>query len=166
MNQLVQEMKIFEIESKQLSSRKDNLILKQIIDEPLFHNSGGFALFGDTTSYYELEGVNYLYLNSNKNFNLVLNDSVIINSQQFTYLNRYRRLNVAIQCTNDKTHKIDFVYGNLDLGDEAEALSLTKPTCSAKWSRGLKNIVLTLDSSVPPPAIFPNISHICGALKE
>lgn len=164
MNQLIQELKLYELDSQQDRPRQDNMFLKTILDEPLFHNSGRLSLRGDSSSYYELMGVNYIWLSSNLSFNLILNDVVMINSSQFSYVNRYRRINISVQCNSEVDQKLEYVYGNLDLGDEAEALALTNPTCGAKWSQGLKNIVLTLDNTSAPPVIFPNISHLCSGL--
>ena len=166
MNQLVEELRLFTIDNKQLSNKRDSLTYKLILDEPLYHNSGSMNIKGDSSSFYELLNVNYIYLTSNDEFNILINDKVVLNTQQYIYVNKYRNINVAVQCTPLKNHVIEFCYGNLYLGDESEGLLLVeqKPTCGAKWDRVLKNIVLTLDDSNPQSLIFPNINHLCTNL--
>jgi len=164
MNQLIGELKLFTIDNKQINLRKDALIYKTILDEPFYHNSGNLNLYGDSSSFYELKNINYIYLVSNENFNILINDKVVLNTQQFNYVNRYRNINIAIQCKPLTKQVVEFCYGNLELGDESEGLQLInqKPACAAKWDRVLKNIVLTIDKDNPDPLIFPNISKICG----
>ena len=165
MKQLVGELKLSVIDSSQLSSRRDALYYKTILDNPLYYNSGTLDLLGDSSSFYELKQVNYVYLLSKTNFNLLINNKVVLNTQHFMYVNQYRYLDIAVQCQPINHYEVEFTYGRLHLGDESSGMNvLDQDKCKqpAKWDRVLKNIVLTLDANSPDPLIFPNISKICG----
>lgn len=166
MNQLIQEVKLFNIESNQLTARRDSMAIKRIIDSPIYHNSGNLRvpkseIYQDSTTFYELKDVNYVFLNCSDNFDLLINDVIIFNTSQFSYVNYYRYITVAVASLTMKDLSIEFVYGNVEFGDEVEGAGLTRPTCSAKWDKTLKNIILTMDRNAPPPNIFPNISSAC-----
>ena len=166
MYQLVEEFKVFTIDDKKFGQRRENMLIKSIIDEPLYHNSGTLRIPRtiDTTSFYELKDVNYLFLYGSCNFDLLISDMVMFNTSQFSFINRNRSISVAIRPSNIEDISIDFVYGNIELGDEDPAIALTKPTCGAKWDRVLKNLILTKDMSNTIPIIFPNVSHVCTGM--
>lgn len=164
MNQLIEELKVFTIDNKQTSPRRNDLVIKSIIDEPIFHNSGNLRIPkmpGDCTSFYELKDVNYVFLHSTENFDLLINDLVMFNTSQFSFINRNRFITIAIRPSAVQDLFVEFVYGNVDLGDESQAVALTKPTCGAKWDRVLKNIILTRDLTNTAPIVFPQVSHVC-----
>lgn len=171
MNQLIQEMKLFSIESAQFTPRRDAMAIKNIIDDPIYHNSGTLKvpkmpIQRDSTTFYELKDVNYVFLNSKTNFDLLINDMVIFNTSQFAYVNRHRYVTVAVASLTLEDLFIDFVYGNVNLGDEAAGAGLVSPACSAKWDRTLKNIVLTLDNDTASPNIFPHLSSCCTTVRS
>ena len=77
--------------------------VKRIMDTPLFHNSGMLRVpVGDSTCFYELNNVNYVWLNSEHNFDLLINDVVIIN----TLFKIFESENNIMKINNDKITKI------------------------------------------------------------
>lgn len=161
MEQLVQELKIYTIDSRQFNPRRDAMPVKRIMDTPIFHNSGLLRIpIGDSTCFYELNDVNYVWLDSSHNFDLLINDSVIINTSQFSYINQYRNIKVAIQSVREREQQIQFVYGNFELGDEDTGLYVIRDNCGAKWDRVLKNIVMNINSDSLSSTCFPQIGPI------
>ena len=161
MDQLIQEMKLFSIDSNQFTPRRDGMTIKNIIDEPTFHNAGKLRVpAGDSTTFYELKNINYVFLNSEQNFDLLLDDTIIINSSQFAFVNRRRNMTVAVQSMKNLELEIDFVYGNVQLGDEDKAVYDTNPECCAKWDVVLKNIIYDPDCDDDSTISFPRVSHI------
>ena len=167
MEQLVQELKIYTIDSRQFNPRRDAMPVKRIMDTPLFHNSGMLRVpVGDSTCFYELNNVNYVWLNSEHNFDLLINDVVIINTSQFSYINQYRNIKVAVQSVREREQQIQFVYGNFELGDESDGIHLITPECSSKWDKVLKNIILDIDPNSLDSIIFPKMSNCSVDIGE
>lgn len=162
MKQLIGDLKVSIIDNQQMSSKRDSLFYKTILDNPLYHNSGSLDLLGQSDNFYELKQVNYLYLFSDVTFNLLINDKVVLNTQHFVYVNQSRYIDVAVQCQPISHSEVQFTYGRLHLGDESAAVNtISKIKEPAKWDRVLKNIILTLDKTNPDPLIFPKISKLC-----
>ncbi len=139
MEQLIQEIKTWVTESREFTPRKDGMMIKNIIDEPTYHNSGRLHVSkGKCGTFHELKNVNFIFLNSNKPFDLLLDDAVLINTSQFSFMNRHRDISVAIQAFPNEEFFIDFCYGNVKLGDEQKAFH---SLYSSKWDITIKNII-------------------------
>lgn len=162
MNQFIGEFKFYEV-SNGLRKRRDGISHLTLINDPVFYNSSTLNIpEADTTTFYEIKNINFIYLFSNYNFNLLLDNSIAMNLKQFVFLNDNRYISVAIQCNPLESQQISFVYGVTRYGLEGPGLgSIGNAECAATWDVVLKNIILKVDNDTNVvDVVYPRTSSI------
>src|SRR6056297_2663333 len=146
MKQLVEELKVYSFDTEEFDSRRELLRTKNILFNCTQQNAGIMTVpKGDSTTFYQLSYVNYIFLSSQQNFNLVVNDYLVMCTRHFAYLNSNAFINVAIQSKDNSEQIVEFSYGRFRNGDEFEGASTVDTYCSAEWDRVLKNIMFTVN---------------------
>lgn len=146
MKQLVEELKIYSYDSNVFDSRRELLRTKNILYDCTNQNAGTMIIpKADSTTFYQLSHVNYVFLTSQQNFNLVIDDYLVMNTRHFSYLNSNSFVSVAIQSRKDIEQEIEFSYGRLRYGDEDKGVTAANTYYSAEWDKTLKNIMFTVN---------------------
>jgi hypothetical protein len=116
MKQLIEELKLYYSDTLDLSPAQDSVIFKYIITNAVDFASG-LKRFraGDTTSYYQVNNANYIYLVSDDLFKVVFDDpisgeSVTITTQQFSYVNLNTTLSLELQPYSSATEDVIIQY--------------------------------------------------------
>lgn len=166
MKQIVENIKIEVIDSAQMQAKKTLIDTQIILDRPTFENSGQISIpKGPPCEFYEVKDVNYLMLMSTVPFDMMINNMVLINTSQFSFINRTKRITVSIQCNPYHETMINFVYGELKYGNRDVAAKLTQPNFGTRWDRVLKNIVIdsndqnTVDMAGSYPSEYSKFIH-------
>lgn len=159
MEQLVEELKIYRFDGDALDSRRNMLFIKNVINNTMVDNSGTLTIpVADSTTFYELKNINYVYLSSDTNFNLILNDTLVMTTRHFSFLNLDARISVAIQAQPEYRQRINFAYGNIIEGDEYDGMSACNSQYTAQWDKTLKNVIFT----VQPGDLTESLENECG----
>lgn len=145
MEQIIQTVQLSKYNTSGSENKSILLDKKYTLDNPIFENAGKLNIpKGSNCEFHQLNDVNYIYLYSDCPFNLLINNLVIINTTQFSFVNTNKTISVAIETNVKYDLTIDFVYGTLKAGQQDVAAKQIQNTnkSSAKWDRVLKNIIL------------------------
>lgn len=143
MDQIIETIQISKYNTTGTESKQNLIDKKYTLDDPTFENYGRIQVpCGDANSFFELKDVNFVYLFSTCPFNLLINNLVIINTRQFSFINPNKTITVSISNDNDYNLEIEYCYGLLKCGDQDAAIKTVSSSMGVKWDRVLKNVVI------------------------
>ena len=124
------------------------------LDDVVFETYGRIKLpCGNINDFFELKDVNYVFLMAECPFNLLINDLVVINTKQFSFINPNKTITIGISGAVDYDLEIEYCYGLLKCGDQDDAIKAVSSSMGVKWDRVLKNVIFESNNGELPSTV-------------
>lgn len=143
MEQIIQTYQISKYNTTGTDAKQVMFDKQIILDNPSFENFGTLNIpKGCNDEYYEIKLVNYVFLNSECPFDLLIDNAVLISVKQFSFVNPYKTINLSIRANCNHPLAINFVYGQVQDGSQGSATKIigNQSIQTSSWNKVVKNL--------------------------
>jgi len=142
MDTLISDLKFFMANRKNLNPISNMMSCKHILNNPKTVTNGSFILDGSEFNSLVIPKSNFIFLNADANFSILIEDKIVMFTDQFIFNSQETTINCKLYPRLKRIVKVEYIYGLVDYGSDFSPVRFLPNISDSNYDSLLRDMLL------------------------